>query len=384
MRALVPALILCVCVVLAVVQTAHLRETSQWTEVRRVMLTAELAVGELVADPASDLERFRSDRGGAEARIAERAGAGAVPGWQVRKQDGRNWLIIRDDATTVVVFDSLVSAVKERTGIELEVGGTAGVPVLQGRLIAGEAVRAQVPQVRGPGIPMAFGGIAMALCWLLLEGTLVLRGRARQRARDVLLQRVSHELRTPAAAVRALTEALASGAVEPGEEAQFFELLKSESTRLAVGVDRVLRAARGGGLTIRRETTDLGVWSADLNARWTPRIPGLTVSGGGSAEVDIARLTEAVDALLDNALKYGGPKVTLEVSPEQIAVSDDGAGIPEGDRKRVLKRLERVERGPGDPGGFGLGLWAVGEVARAHGGSLRLEGGSRFVLLLGS
>ena len=92
----------------------------------------------------------------------------------------------------------------------------------------------------------------------------------------------------------------------------------------------------------------------------------------------------AVDALLDNATKYGGPNVTLTVGPARIAVEDDGEGIPVKDRARVVQKFERREGRVNDPGGHGLGLWAVAEVARAHRGRLVLEAGSRFVLVLGA
>ena len=68
--------------------------------------------------------------------------------------------------------------------------------------------------------------------------------------------------------------------------------------------------------------------------------------------------------------------------PGRVTVEDDGPGIAPKDRARVLQKFERIEGRVNDPGGHGLGLWAVGEVARAHGGRLTIEGTNRFVIAL--
>ena len=106
---------------------------------------------------------------------------------------------------------------------------------------------------------------------------------------------------------------------------------------------------------------------------------------------------QAVANLVDNAIKYGADKGETEpaavvVSAERdaagvlIRVADRGAGIPEGDRDRVLGRFVRLEAARTRPG-FGLGLSLATAVARLHGGSLTLndnEPGLQAVLRLPS
>lgn len=92
---------------------------------------------------------------------------------------------------------------------------------------------------------------------------------------------------------------------------------------------------------------------------------------------------QAVANLLDNALKYGAPiadgqPATVAIGARRdgdavaIRVADRGAGIPEGDRGRVLERFVRLEAARSRPG-FGLGLSLVAAVARLHGGSVALN-----------
>jgi len=190
--------------------------------------------------------------------------------------------------------------------------------------------------------------------------------------RTQLLGRISHNLRTPAAAIRSLVDALEGRAVEdPAERDRFLALIRAEAERLGTGLDRMLRAARGEDVpTVKRIAMDLGEWSRAVYDRWKTRLPGLRLEAGPglAAHADPEHLDEAVDALLDNSMRYGGPNVVLAASAggdtATIAVSDDGAGTGQ----------------PARPGGTGLGLAAVRGVARAHGGDLAIEAGKRFVI----
>jgi signal transduction histidine kinase len=97
-------------------------------------------------------------------------------------------------------------------------------------------------------------------------------------------------------------------------------------------------------------------------------------------------ISQALANLVDNAIKYGSSaaaapngqpseihlRVTAEPDRILLSVADNGPGIPEADRGRVLERFVRLEQSRSEPGS-GLGLSLVSAVARLHGGELALE-----------
>jgi signal transduction histidine kinase len=92
-------------------------------------------------------------------------------------------------------------------------------------------------------------------------------------------------------------------------------------------------------------------------------------------------VSQALSNLADNAIKYAVPdggygkiQVTAQSEGDRVllAVSDNGPGIPEADRSRVVERFVRLERSRSQPGS-GLGLSLVAAVARLHGGELLLQ-----------
>jgi signal transduction histidine kinase len=117
----------------------------------------------------------------------------------------------------------------------------------------------------------------------------------------------------------------------------------------------------------------------------------------GRAEIEVrgapivrghrSRLERLVRNLVDNAERHAASRVVVTVSAVDgqavLTVTDDGPGVPEADRERVFDRFVRLDDARArDEGGSGLGLAIVADIARAHGGTAEVEGGSRFVVRL--
>ncbi|MBY0235119.1 MAG: ATP-binding protein, partial [Burkholderiaceae bacterium] len=101
-------------------------------------------------------------------------------------------------------------------------------------------------------------------------------------------------------------------------------------------------------------------------------------------------LRRAMRNLLENARRYGGDEVLLQLSrsgPSAVVrVCDRGPGVPEAMRERIFEAFFRLPGHAEQAGGVGLGLSLVKQIAQRHGGAVRCEsrpgGGSCFVLTL--
>ena len=98
-------------------------------------------------------------------------------------------------------------------------------------------------------------------------------------------------------------------------------------------------------------------------------------------DVDGDRLHQVLGNLVDNAIKYGreGGEVTLRASVlseswVEVAICDDGPGIPSDSLDRIFERFYRVDKARSrDQGGTGLGLSIVKHIVQNHGGQVRAE-----------
>ena len=208
---------------------------------------------------------------------------------------------------------------------------------------------------------------------------------------------IAHDLKTPLTRLRnGAEQALRSGA-SPGAHRGALEKIIEEADALIKIFNALLLIARAeagsgregmanfdAGLVVRDvgELYEAAAEEAGF-ALLVETAPSLTLQG--SREL----ISQSISNLIDNALKYGAPldgngegpplRPTISISAGstekgrvEIAVSDNGPGIEEGDRQHVQQRFVRLAGDRSQPGS-GLGLSLVAAVARLHGGSLRLE-----------
>src|SRR6187399_3215852 len=214
---------------------------------------------------------------------------------------------------------------------------------------------------------------------------------------------VSHELKTPLSLVRMFGELLQSGRVESdAKRKQYLQIIVSESERLGSLIENVLdfakvergKAAYEFALGNVGDVVARAVEACRLRADRQNVVLDLALAPVlPNASIDERAIEIAVINLVDNALKYapGGERIVISVEPldrfVEIAVSDEGPGIPVEDRKRVFERFERG-KGPvqAQVRGSGIGLALVKHIAEAHGGratvAVALPQGSRFSITL--
>lgn len=203
-----------------------------------------------------------------------------------------------------------------------------------------------------------------------------------------LLANASHELRSPLARLKMAVSIM--GDMPPERSAQLKEEIHEDIRELDALVEEVLLASR---LDTRGELALQPVDLLGLVTEEAQRVGAevlTTAQPSQPYQGDDRLLRRAVRNLLENAKRYGGAHVELELTcgPKavEIAVGDRGPGVPLDQRERIFEPFYRMPGHAEHAGGVGLGLSLVRQIAERHGGKVRCEarqgGGSRFVIAL--
>jgi two-component system sensor histidine kinase SenX3 len=198
---------------------------------------------------------------------------------------------------------------------------------------------------------------------------------------------ISHELKTPIGAVGLLAEALQAASDDPDQVRRFAKRLTKESERLARITQEIIELSRLQAADALSKPDIVAIdevvaQAIDQSGVLAESNKVNLVSGGDAgAEVygDEALLVVALHNLISNAIQYS-PKhsrVGIGVSSVdgvvEIAVTDQGDGIPEEELERVFERFYRIDPARSRrTGGSGLGLSIVKHVVQNHGGDVRV------------
>jgi signal transduction histidine kinase len=223
------------------------------------------------------------------------------------------------------------------------------------------------------------------------------------RLRADFVANVSHDLKTPLSLIRMFGETLEMGRVaDEARRREYYGVITRESERLSRLIDNVLDFSRIESGRRRyeplltaveplvRETLEAFAYPLreqgfDVAVRVAPDLP--------EVRLDAEAVSQALGNLVDNAIKYSGPRKVLRVEASvrdghlALAVEDEGMGIPREEHERIFEKFYRVGRSDTQGRrGSGVGLALVRHVAEAHGGRVtvesRPEAGSRFTLWL--
>jgi two-component system, OmpR family, osmolarity sensor histidine kinase EnvZ len=201
--------------------------------------------------------------------------------------------------------------------------------------------------------------------------------------RTEMLAAVSHDLRTPLTRMKLELELLGSG------EDPVMAGLRQDVGEMSKLVEEYLGFARGEGRE-SVEPTDLGPILESMQQRAERSGVALEIAMDRQVVLPLrpTAFHRCLGNLVDNACRYArwiGISVRQKNEMVEIAIEDDGPGIPEAYREKVFEPFVRLdEQRPPEDGGTGLGLTIARDVVLAHGGDLRLDesrrGGLRALL----
>jgi signal transduction histidine kinase len=212
--------------------------------------------------------------------------------------------------------------------------------------------------------------------------------REAEELKSTFISIVSHELRTPVALIKGYVSTLRR------EDASWdravlddgLTVIEEETDRLSEMIENLLDASRfqAGGISLKR--TDLSL--VDLTEQQAERFQTQTDKHDIRVNFpdefpavvgDQDRLTQVVDNLISNAIKYSpeGGEIIIEgqLQPEHIivCVSDSGIGISPGDMPHVFDRFYRTTEATRKTKGAGLGLYLTRAIIEAHGGRIWID-----------
>jgi two-component system OmpR family sensor kinase len=195
----------------------------------------------------------------------------------------------------------------------------------------------------------------------------------------------SHELRTPMTIARGHIEL----ARARGRESAELDVALDELARIDAIIERLLLLATADQPNfLRRSEIDVEAFLEDVFVRWSglaPRSWHLGPIGCGSLRADSERLRAALDALLENAVKYTQPYDAIELRARSnghgellIEVEDEGCGVPPEALDHIFDRFARADAArTRATGGVGLGLAIVDAIAKSHGGYCSVRNGNQ-------
>ncbi len=272
----------------------------------------------------------------------------------------------------------------------------------------GQPVRSMVrfPQAGGPPREIELVGLTMRrgnTAPRFLLGFRDLTGiRDLEKNREEFLAIVSHDLRTPLTSLKGFIEVLLSGDYDSEDNLrEYLGILDSEADRMISLINDLLDLGRleSGKMDLQIERLSV----ADLVTYAMRSMEGLAgakkvalvlVPGAGDLALagDRRRLLQVLVNLLSNAIKFSPEGGTVETVLRKengfafIEVSDEGPGVPSGERGRIFEKYHQArESSRGRGKGSGLGLAIVKKIIDLHGAEISMEergdkGGSRFVI----
>ena len=226
-----------------------------------------------------------------------------------------------------------------------------------------------------------------------------------ERERRLFVSNVSHELRTPLTSVKSYLEALDEGALTEPVAPDFIKVSLDETNRMMRMVTDLLHLSR-----IDNETSHLDVELINFTAFITfilNRFDKMRSQDDEKKyelvrdypinsvwiEIDTDKMTQVIDNILNNAIKYSpdGGKITVSMKTTDdqmiLSISDQGLGIPKQDLPKIFDRFYRVDRARSRAqGGTGLGLAIAKEIIKQHRGFIWAKSkygkGSTFTIVL--
>ena len=201
-----------------------------------------------------------------------------------------------------------------------------------------------------------------------------------------LINNITHEFKTPIATISTAVEAIESFNVVDNKEKtkQYAAISAFQLKKLHQMVEKLLETATldSESLMLQKEPTNI----VDLVAKIAKKFELLTKKeinfttniDSKILKIDRFHFENAISNLVDNAIKYGGDSIEVNLNSilnvTEISVADNGKGIDKSQQERIFDKFYRVPKGnTHDVKGFGIGLYYTQKIIEKHNGSINVS-----------
>jgi len=202
-----------------------------------------------------------------------------------------------------------------------------------------------------------------------------------------LISNITHEFKTPIATIGVAIESIKDFKVieDKDKTKKYLELSSGQLNKLNLMVEKLLETATldSDSLNLVKESVNIVDIVEAIVEKHKMQTETKTIVFSNTMEslianVDVFHFENAVNNVLDNAIKYGGN--SIKVSLEQnsfaftVSISDDGNSISKANKAKIFEKFYRIPKGnTHDVKGFGIGLYYTKKIVEKHGGAIHLD-----------
>ena len=237
------------------------------------------------------------------------------------------------------------------------------------------------------GIFLSFVLVGSVIFCLLYLLKIIKQQKQLAEVKNDLINNITHEFKTPIATIGIAMEAIQNFNAQNDSEKniRYAKISSEQVAKLNVMVEKLLETATldSDKLHLNFEIHDLVDLVRRASHKEAISIGDKQISFSSSEEeiafpVDRFHFENAINNMVDNAIKYGGEAITVAIQKAvgaiEITISDSGNSLTEAQKKQLFEKFYRVPKGNmHDVKGFGIGLYYAKKIIERHGGTILLD-----------
>jgi two-component system phosphate regulon sensor histidine kinase PhoR len=202
-----------------------------------------------------------------------------------------------------------------------------------------------------------------------------------------LISNITHEFKTPIATISVALESIKDFNIieDKVKTKKYLELSTNQLSKLNLMVEKLLETATldSDSLSLHKESINVGDLLNSIVEKQQMQTSIKTINftaltNAITANVDVFHFENALNNILDNAIKYGGNHINVNLSQNTfaftISISDDGNTITNANKDKIFEKFYRISKGnTHDVKGFGIGLYYTKKIVEKHGGAIQLQ-----------